>query len=255
MLAVTTSILTALITGGTSGIGRATAELLHERGFRVALTGRHPESVARARAELPDDVLVLHADSRSPEQTQRAIDAVGARFGELTTLFVNAGISRPTPLGTVDESTWNEVLDINTKGSFFTVQSALPLLVDGASIVFTVGIGATPPFGIAGGSVSAASRGALLAMVPSLALELAPRRIRVNAVSPGAIETPIWAKSGAAPELLALRKQQIAEHTPLGRFGTAREIAETVAFLASDGSAYLTGQNIVVAGGAGLAAA
>lgn len=251
---MTTSIPTALITGGTSGIGRATAELLHERGYRIALTGQSAQSVARARAELPGDVLVLQADSRSLDETQRALDDVGARFGELTTLFVNAGISRPTPLGTVDEPSWNEVFDINTKGSFFAAQSALPLLVDGASIVFTVGLGATPPFGIAGGSVTAASRGALLAMVPSLALELAPRGIRVNAVSPGAIETPIWARSGAAPETVAAMKRQIAERTPLGRFGTAREIAETVAFLASDGAAYLTGQNIVVAGGGGLAA-
>jgi len=253
MLSMTTSIPSALITGGTSGIGRATAKLLHERGYRVALTGQGASSTARARAELPDDVLVLRSDSRSLDDTARMIDEVRDRFGQLTTLFVNAGVSRATPLGSVDEQTWDDVLGINTKGAFFTVQGALPLLVDGAAIVFTVGIGATPPYGIAGGSVAAASRGALLAMVPTLALELAARRIRVNAVSPGAIDTPIWSKFGMSAEAADAQKQALASRIPLGRLGDASEIAETVAFLASDGATYLTGQNIVVAGGSGLA--
>ncbi|GAB3795094.1 SDR family oxidoreductase [Humibacter antri] len=251
---MTTLDSAVLITGGTSGIGRATAVLLHERGYRVALTGQGTASTARARAELPGDLLVIQADSRSLDDTRRMIGEVRDRFGRLTALFVNAGVSRSTPLGSVDERTWDEVIEINTKGAFFTVQGALPLLVDGAAIVFTVGIGATPPFGIAGGSVAAASRGALLSMVPSLALELAPRRIRVNAVSPGAIDTPIWSKFGAPAEAVKERKQALADRIPFGRLGDAREIAETVAFLASDGAAYLTGQNIVVAGGSGLAA-
>ncbi|MFC4243774.1 SDR family oxidoreductase [Gryllotalpicola reticulitermitis] len=249
---MTTFSGSALITGGTSGIGRATAELLHERGYRVAVTGRSPESVAQAREELPADVLVIRADARRVSETADAIAEVGERFGHLTTLFINAGITRAAALGTVDEATWDEIHDTNTKGSYFTLQQALPLLTDGASVIFTGGLGATPPFGIAGGSATAASRGALIAMVSSLALELAPRAIRVNAVSPGAIETPIWGKSAAPAEAVAARKAAIAARTPLGRFGTAREIAETVAFLASDGAAYLTGQNIVVAGGGGL---
>jgi NAD(P)-dependent dehydrogenase (short-subunit alcohol dehydrogenase family) len=249
---VTTSLRTALITGGTSGIGRATAELLHERGYRVAVTGRSAASVDQARAELPDDILVIRADARVLADTERAVAEVGDRFGHLTTLFINAGITGATPLGTVDEARWDEIHDTNTKGSYFTLQYALPLLTDGAAVIFTGGLGATPPFGIAGGSAVAASRGALVAMVPSLALELAPRGIRVNAVSPGAIETPIWGKSDAPAEAIEARKAAIAARTPLGRFGTAREIAETVAFLASDGAAYLTGQTIVVAGGGGL---
>lgn len=243
---------TALITGGTSGIGRATAELLHERGYQIVVTGQNPDTISQARAELPDDVVVLQADARSLADTDMVVDEVQTRFGALTTLFLNAGITRPTPVDTVDEATYDELFAINTKGQFFTLQKALPLLTDGASVVFTVGIGATR--GVPGASVAAASRGALLAMVPSLALELAPRRIRVNAVSPGPIETPIWSKFGMPPEGVAAMLDTVAASNPFGRLGTAREIAETVAFLASDGAAYITGQNIVVAGGGGISA-
>jgi NAD(P)-dependent dehydrogenase (short-subunit alcohol dehydrogenase family) len=239
-----------LITGGTSGIGRASAELFHERGYRVMVTGRNPATIAAARRELPDGVVVLHADARTLADTDRVADEVAARFGRLTALFLNAGISRPTPLGSVDEATYDEVFSTNAKGQFFTLQKMLPLLADGASVVFTVGIGATR--GIAGGSVAAGSRGALLTMIPSLALELAPRRIRVNAVSPGAIDTPIWSKAGTPPEMLGEATAAMAATIPFGRLGTAREVAEVVAFLASDEAGYVTGQDIVVGGGSGL---
>jgi NAD(P)-dependent dehydrogenase (short-subunit alcohol dehydrogenase family) len=142
------------------------------------------------------------------------------------------------------------VFQVNAKGQFFTLQKTYPLLADGASVVFTVGVGVTR--GLAGGSVTAGSRGALLAMVPSLAVELAPRGIRVNAVSPGAIDTPIWTKSGMPPEMLAEITEAAAARIPFGRFGTAREVAETVTFLLSDAAGYVTGQNIVVGGGSGL---
>ncbi|MFC9806862.1 SDR family oxidoreductase [Streptomyces griseoaurantiacus] len=240
----------ALITGGTSGIGRATAELLHARGYRVMVTGQNPETLDAARRELPEGVVVLRADARSLADADRVAEEVRDRFGSLTALFLNAGITRPTPLEKADEETFDEVFEVNAKGQFFTLQKTAPLLADGASVVFTVGIGVTS--GIPGGSVTAGSRGALLAMVPSLALELAPRRIRVNAVSPGAVDTPIWTKSGLPAELLAEVKETTATRVPFGRFGTAREIAETVAFLVSDGAAYVTGQNIVVGGGSGL---
>ncbi len=245
-------IPTALITGGTSGIGRATAALLHDRGYQVVVTGQNPDTIAEARKELPDDVVVLQADTRSLADTDRVIDEVRTRFAALTTLFLNAGVTRPLTVETVDEAAFDDLFAINTKGQFFTLQKALTLLTDGASIVFTVGIGATR--GIAGGSVVAASRGALLAMVPSLALELAPRRIRVNAVSPGPVDTPIWSKFGMPPENTAAMLDAVAAQNPFGRLGTASEIAETVAFLASDGAAYITGQNIVVAGGGGVSA-
>jgi NAD(P)-dependent dehydrogenase (short-subunit alcohol dehydrogenase family) len=240
---------TALITGGTSGIGRATAELLHRRGYRVMVTGRNAETLASARKTLPADIVVLQADARSVPDADRVAQEVRTRFGSLDTLFLNAGISRPAPVEAVDEATFDDLMDTNAKGQFFTLQRTLGLLTEGASVVFTVGIGATR--GLAGGSVTAASRGALLAMVPSLALELASRRIRVNAVSPGAIETPIWAKSGMPPEVVT---EHVAPRIPFARLGTAHEVAEVVAFLASDAASYVTGENIVVGGGSGLGA-
>lgn len=241
-----------LITGGTSGIGSASAELLHQRGFQVMVTGQNPTTIAAAREELPEGVVVLRADARSLEDTERVVEEVRSRFGALTALFLNAGISRPTPLDSVDEASYDELFGVNTKGQFFTLQKMLPLLTDGASVIVTVGIGATR--GIAGGSVTAGSRGALLTMVPSLALELAPRKIRVNAVSPGAIDTPIWSKTGVPPETLADMTTGIAATIPFGRLGTAGEVAEVVAFLASDAASYVTGQDIVVGGGSGLRA-
>jgi NAD(P)-dependent dehydrogenase (short-subunit alcohol dehydrogenase family) len=242
----------ALITGGTSGIGRATAAVLHSRGYRVAVTGQRSESVGRAREELPKDVLVLQADARSLADTDAVMSEVGGRFGTLSALCLNAGVSRPATLETADEAAFDEVFAVNTKGQFFTLVKALPLLADGASVVVTAGIGATR--GLTGNSVTAGSRGALLTMIPTLALELAPRHIRINAVSPGYTDTPMLrATPGMGPEEIEAMLASMAARTPFGRLGRPEDIAETIAFLASDGAAYITGQEIVVSGGAGLA--
>lgn len=243
---------TALITGGTSGIGKATAELLHARGHQVVVTGQNPDTIAAAEKSLPEGIVVLRADARSLADTDRVVAEVRERFGTLDVLFLNAGIVRGLPIEAFDEPTFDDLVDVNFKGQFFTLQKALPLLNDGGSIIFTVGIGVAR--GIAGGSVTAATRGALLALVPSLAVELAPRRIRVNAVSPGPIETPIWAKHGLPPEALEQALKATAARVPLGRLGASEEVAEIVAFLASDAAGYVTGENITVGGGSGLAA-
>ncbi|TVT50701.1 SDR family oxidoreductase [Amycolatopsis rhizosphaerae] len=237
---------TALITGGTSGIGRASAEALHRRGYQVIVTGQNPDTLAVARRELPEDIVVVRADSRSLADTDRVVEETRDRFGGLDVLFLNAGIVRALPVEAVDEATFDDLFDVNFKGQFFTLQKALPLLREGGSVLFTIGLGAIR--GVPGGSVAAASKGALLSMVPTLALELAPRKIRVNAVSPGAVRTGIWDKHGLPPEAL----EAIADGIPLGRFGTSEEIAETVAFLASDAAAFITGENIVIGGGSGL---
>ena len=186
----------ALITGGTSGIGLATALRLHHDGFQVAVTGSTSASVEAARAQLPDDALVLQADARSLADTERIIIEVGDRFGCLDVLFLNAGLVRGLPVEAYDEATVDDLLAVNFKGQFFTLQKALGLLVDGASVIVTAGIGVTR--GVGTGSVAAASKGALLALVPSLALELAPRRIRVNAVvtAAGACRAHFTTKAG-----------------------------------------------------------
>jgi len=237
---------TTLITGGTSGIGRAAAQLLHARGHRVAVTGRDPEAIAAARRELPGDIVVVRADARSQADTDGLIGTVRERFGRLDLLFLNAGVFRPAAVADVTEELFDESVDINFKGQYFTLQKALPLLADGGSIVLTVGLGATR--GAVGATLGAASRGALLAMLPSLALELAPRGIRVNAVSPGATATPLWDKLGVPAD----QRAAIGASVPLQRMATAQDVAEVVVFLASDGAAHVTGQEIVVAGGQGL---
>ena len=166
-------------------------------------------------------------------------------------MFLNAGVTRPLSAETVNEAAF-DLFAINTKGQFFTCKKRFRCLLTvrrSCSRSASGRLAALP-----GGSVAAASRGALLAMVPSLALELAPRRIRVNAVSPGPTDTPIWSKYGMPPENVAAMLDTVAVQNPFGRLGTAQEIAETVAFLAFDGAAYITGQNIVVAGGGGVSA-
>ncbi|MFC8081869.1 MULTISPECIES: SDR family NAD(P)-dependent oxidoreductase [unclassified Streptomyces] len=228
----------AFITGGTSGIGKATAELLHSRGYHVMVTGLGNV----ADAGLPEDVVIVQADARSLPDIDRAMDQARRRFGSLDLLFLNAGISRLGPIESTDEDAFNALFDINVKGNFFTLQKALPLLNEGASVVFTVGAGE----GIA--AATTASKGALLAMMRSLALELAPRRIRVNAVSPGAINTPAYAKMGLTPEMI----DAWAKDVPLGRVGAPADIAEAVAFLASDAASYITGDNLTVSGGIGV---
>ncbi|WP_275466519.1 SDR family NAD(P)-dependent oxidoreductase [Streptomyces noursei] len=228
----------ALITGGTSGIGKATAELLHTRGYRVMVTGLD----TLAATGLPEDITIVRADARSLPDIDRAMDQARRQFGSLDLLFLNAGISRPGPIEATDEDTFDALFDINVKGNFFTLQKALPLLSEGASVVFTVGAGEGM------GAAMTAAKGALLPLVRSLALELAPRRIRVNAISPGVINTPAYGKMGISQETIDSWGQGI----PLGRVGAAADIADAVAFLASDAASYITGDNLTVSGGIGI---
>lgn len=229
---------TALITGGTSGIGKATAELLHSRGYRVMVTGLGDID----DAGLPGDVIAVQADASSLTDIDQAVDQAREHLGSLDLLYLNAGISRPGPIESTDEAAFDALFDINVKGNFFALQKALPLLNEGASVVFTVGAGE----GL--GAAMTASKGSLLPLVRSLAIELAPRRIRVNAVSPGLVNTPAYSKMGIAPDTIA----SWGEGVPLGRVGAPADIAEAVAFLASDGAGYITGDNLIVSGGIGV---
>jgi NAD(P)-dependent dehydrogenase (short-subunit alcohol dehydrogenase family) len=232
------SVPAALITGGTSGIGKATAELLHSRGYRVLVTGVGD----LAEAGLPEDVTLVEANARSLPDIDRAIGQARRELGSLDLLFLNAGISRPGPIESTDEDAFNALFDINVKGNFFTLQKALPLLSEGASVVFTVGAGE----GL--GAAMTAAKGALLPLMRALALELAPRRIRVNAVSPGLVDTPAYSKMGISREMI----DSWARDIPLGRVAAAADIAEAVAFLASDAASHITGNNLAVSGGIGI---
>ncbi|MFD8708561.1 SDR family NAD(P)-dependent oxidoreductase [Kitasatospora sp. NPDC059648] len=230
---------TALITGGTSGIGKATAELLHSRGYRVMVTGL----ADTANAGLPDDVIAVEADISSLTDIDQAVRHAREHLSSLDLLHLNAGLPRPgLSIETTDEAAFDALFNINVKGSFFTLQKALPLLNEGASVVFTVGAAE----GL--GAAMTAAKGALLPLVRSLAIELAPRRVRVNAVSPGVVNTPAYSKMGISPDTIA----SWGEGVPLGRVGAPADIAEAVAFLASDAASYITGDNLLVSGGIGV---
>jgi NAD(P)-dependent dehydrogenase (short-subunit alcohol dehydrogenase family) len=238
---------TALITGGTSGIGLATARVLHEKGFAVLITGANPETLAAAQRNLPGDVVVLKADARIMSDTARVADELKQRFGRLDFAFLNAGVGRMLPLEAVDEATFDEHFDINIKGQFFTLQKILPLLTPGGSVLFSTAVGAHR--GFPNWSVTSATKAAICGLVPALAVELAPRAIRVNAIRPGPIDTPAIGKLGLPAEVIAAFREGIPQRTPLGRFGTAEEVAEVVAFLASPAARYITGTTIEVDGG------
>lgn len=245
----TSSSPAALITGGTTGIGHATARVLHAEGYGVLITGRNPETLAQARRSLPDEVAVLRADLRSTADAEQVAGEIRRRFGKLDFAFLNAGFTRMTPLETLDEAVWDELFDVNVKGQLFTLKAVLPLLGTGSSVVFnssTVG-----KRGVPGQLAYSATKGAVNSLTATLAVELAPRGIRVNAVTPGPVDTPAQRKLGQdLPDgQLEPFRQQINGWIPMARYGTDEEIARTVAFLASPAASFITGANVDVDGG------
>jgi NAD(P)-dependent dehydrogenase (short-subunit alcohol dehydrogenase family) len=237
----------AVITGGNSGIGFATAKELKENGARVVLVGRNTDAVEKAVAALGGDTFGVTADVSRVADIEKAMTTIKERVGHIDVLYVNAGVAKFAPLADSDEALFDEINDINVKGAYFTVQLALPLLTDGASVIFTSSTVAH--FGMPGASIYAAGKAALNSLAKTLGIELAGRKIRVNVVSPGPIATPIFDKMGMPKEALEQVSAGILSQVPLARFGEAAEIAKAVLFLASSDSAFMTGQEIVVDGG------
>jgi NAD(P)-dependent dehydrogenase (short-subunit alcohol dehydrogenase family) len=238
---------TALVTGGTTGIGLETAKALHREGARVIVTGVNESRIAEARRELGLDVEVLRADFRQAGDIEQLFSAVRERFSHLDILFANAGVGTVAPLGAVTEAQIDDQFSINFKGIFFAVQKSAPLMSKGGSIVLTTSF--LNETGTPGFSILSASKAAVRSLARSLGAELAPRGIRVNAVSPGPVSTMFHSKLGLTKAQLGDAAASIEASIPLGRFGEASEIANAVLFLASDDSSFMTGTEVVVDGG------
>lgn len=241
----------ALVTGGTSGIGLATARAFRDAGARVIVTGSNPETLQRAHEALGDRVVAIRSDARSVADAKQLAAEIERRFGGLDIAFLNAGVAKFVPLAGSDEALFDEMFDINVKGVVFTANALLPLLKPGASLLVNTSVVAHK--GVATASVYSATKGALSAFVRSLAVELAEKKVRVNAISPGPIETPIYGKLGLPTEAVKAFGDALTAKVPLHRFGTAEEIANAALFLASPDASYITGAELAVDGGLQIA--
>jgi NAD(P)-dependent dehydrogenase (short-subunit alcohol dehydrogenase family) len=239
----------ALVTGGNSGIGYTTAEALKAQGATVIITGRRPEALENAAATL--GVKAIVADQASLPALQALAKQVAQGFGKVDILFINAGIVGYASIAEASEAQFDELMTINFKGAFFTLQQFMPLLSDGASVIFLGSTTGKKP--LAGAAVYAASKAALHSLSQSAAIELAPRKIRVNVVVAGLIDTDIMSKGGLDEQALhATKEAYVTTKILLQKIGQPRDAAQLVTFLAGDSSAYLTGAEIILDGGAAL---
>ena len=240
----------ALITGGNSGIGLATARLFVAEGAEVAITGRDQKTLDEAVAELGPNARAYRADVTVADDRKRLFADLAEDFGKLDIVFANAGISGRTPTGATDEAAFENIVHTNLNGAFFTVNSAAPLLNDNASIIFNGSV--HNHLGQPGVAAYAATKGGLVSMARSIAADFAPRNIRVNVVAPGATKTPIWnrgPRANATQEEPATLSNFFSSTVPLGRWGEPEDLAKAVLFLASDDSSYINAVELVVDGG------
>jgi len=239
----------AVVTGGNSGIGLASAKRLQEEGARVAIAGRSQKTLDEAAKTLGKDVLAIQADVSKLEDIDRIYSTVEKKFGKIDVLFVNAGVAKFAPLADTPESLYDEQFDINIKGAYFTIQKAIPHLNDGASIVLNTSVAGIK--GTTGTSAYSATKAALRSLARTAAAELAGRGIRVNAVAPGPIVTPIFGRTGLPQEAIDAFITNVGGSVPMKRLGQPEEVAGAVAFLASSDSSYITGEELHVDGGMG----
>ena len=237
----------ALITGGTTGIGLATAMLFHAEGAKVFVTGRNDKTLAEAKSALPPDVTVIKSDAGSLTDIERLLEEMKKSAGKIDILFLNAGIAAMKPFEATSAEDYDSMMNVNFKGPFFTIQKALPLLGKGSSVIMTASIAGHKGFAMM--AAYSASKAAVKSLGGTLGAYLAERGIRVNTISPGAISTPIYGKSGLPKEALDGMGAAITETVPMHRFGNPAEIAKTALFLASEDSSYLNAADIVVDGG------
>lgn len=237
----------ALVTGGNGGIGLATAKRFVSEGAYVFITGRRKPELDAAAKEIGRNVTAVQGDASKLEDLDRLFAQIEREKGKLDIVFANAGVARYAPLGNISEELFDSIFNTNVKGVLFTVQKALPLLSDGASIILNASIVGSK--GFPANSVYSATKAAVRSFARTWTTDLRSRRIRVNAVSPGATDTPGFDDLLASSEVGQERKKMISTVTPLGRLGTPDEIAKAVVFLASDDSSYVTGAELFVDGG------
>lgn len=240
----------AVITGGTTGIGQAAARLFHDEGARVFITGRSDKTLAEASKQLPDGITAIRSDASNLKDIDELAATLKAKAGRIDVLYINAGIAKFLPFESITPEIFDEMFNINFRGAYFTIQKLLPLLGEGSSVVLTTSIAAD--LGMATSSVYGATKAALSSLARTLSNELAPRGIRVNEVSPGPIETPIYDKMGMPADQTAGFKGMMADMVPIKRMGTAGEVAKAALFLASDDSSYLLGSKVRIDGGFAL---
>ena len=237
----------ALITGGNSGIGFATAKVFVAEGAKVIITGRNPETLAAAEKSLGGDILALKIDLTDVAAAEKAFAEAASKVGKFDIVFANAGIGGATPLGQTSLEQFEKIIGTNLTSVFFTVQSALPHLNDGASIILNGSVHAV--LGAPGWSAYAATKGAVRSMTRNMASELAPRGIRVNQVTPGGTRTPIWSPYAQTADAMTALEEKLGNMSALGRMSEADEIAKAALYLASGDSSNVTGIEITVDGG------
>jgi NAD(P)-dependent dehydrogenase (short-subunit alcohol dehydrogenase family) len=236
-----------LITGGTTGIGLETAKQFLAEGARVAITGSNPDTLAQAAKELGADVLVLRSDAGNVAAQAALAQQIKDKMGGLDAVFINAGVADFRPIEAFDEAGFDRMFGINVKGPFFLVQALLPLLANPSSVLLNTSINAH--IGMPNSSLYAATKAGLLSMARTLSGELIGRGIRVNAISPGPVQTPIFGKLGLSADQVQGMAQQILSQIPAGRFGLPLEIAKAAVFFASDESLFSVGSELIIDGG------
>jgi NAD(P)-dependent dehydrogenase (short-subunit alcohol dehydrogenase family) len=237
----------ALITGGSTGIGLATAKLFQTEGAQVIVTGRSADGLAAAQKELGPGAVAISSDTSKLKDITSLIETIRQQFGRIDIVFANAGIARFQPFGDIAESFFDEHFDINVKGLFFTVQAALPLIPSGGSVLLTASV--VSKKGFPGSSVYAATKAAVRSFGRTVATELAPRGIRVNTLSPGPIETPLFDKMGLPAEAVDQMRVSFGSSVALKRLGTVDEMARAALYLCSDDASYVVGAELFADGG------
>jgi NAD(P)-dependent dehydrogenase (short-subunit alcohol dehydrogenase family) len=237
----------ALVTGANSGMGLATAQLFAAEGAKVIITGRRKQETDEAAESSGPNVEGFVGDIASLADLDRLHDHIAGKYGKVDIIFANAGIGDFVPFGQVTEEQFDKVFDVNVKGTFFTVQKLLPLVPDGGSVILNGSIAGSR--GIEAFSVYSATKAALRSFARTWTADLKARKIRVNVLAPGPINTPIFGKAGLTAEQVDGFKTQMATQVPLGRIGHVDEIAKPALFLASDDSSFITGIELTVDGG------